>query len=284
MATTASKNGSQNRPVPGTEFMLESITRGPTRRLGNRTVLHALGGWGKTSFAAMLPNSIGLMVGDETGLETLIDSGQLPADIPRFPKPAETKLDVKVALAELAVKEHPYKHVFIDSGTSLEKIFWQKTCNEKFNGDWGEKGFSSFDRGPKIAAQEWDEVLKWLDTLREIGIGSFIICHSKITNFKNPEGPDYERWIPTLSKYSWENLYAWADMVLFGNFSVLVDTKKATDTKGKGQGGDERILCTERRAAYDAKNRHGLPSEIECGNSPQEAWKNFVASFPKKKG
>ena len=75
---------------------------------------------------------------------------------------------------------------------------------------------------------------------------------------------------------TWGLTHKWADMVLFANF--FVDTVK-DGSRVKGIGGQERYLYTERHAAYDAKNRHGLPSEISMGRSGKEAWTNFVGSL-----
>ena len=39
-----------------------------------------------------------------------------------------------------------------------------------------------------------------------------------------------------------------------------------------------QIFAT-RHASYDAKNRHGLSEEIDLGESPAEAWANFLADL-----
>jgi len=63
--------------------------------------------------------------------------------------------------------------------------------------------------------------------------------------------------------------------VLFWNFEVQVaqvqENRKAQTKKGKLIG-QNRILYTQNAGAYDAKNRLGLPLEIDMGNSPQESW------------
>ncbi len=41
---------------------------------------------------------------------------------------------------------------------------------------------------------------------------------------------------------------------------------------------------TENHATYTAGNRFGLPQEIECGNSPQAAWTNFMEALKGQKG
>jgi hypothetical protein len=271
------------RPSAGHDFSLEAVTT-VGRKLPSRAILHAKGGWGKTSLAAQIANRIFLMAGDEDGLLTLMQAGQLPSDIPHFPRPAQTDIEIRMALNELIVKDHPHKVLVGDSLTTMEQIFHRKVCEDKFKGDWD--SFWAFDRGPKAAAAEWEQIFPLFDSLRNKGIGIFLLAHSRVVNFKNPDGPDYDRWMAGLSKYSWERLYNWADMVLFGSFETFVDKaqrgKSDAETKGKARGGDTRIIHTEWRATHDAKHRHGLPPEIECGNSPQEAWSNFTKALKPK--
>ena len=66
--------------------------------------------------------------------------------------------------------------------------------------------------------------------------------------------------------------------------SAGVQTNKADDKRGKGTGGKFRIMYTERSAAYDAKNRLGLSSEIEMGDSAAEAWAAFMAAIKAGRG
>ena len=42
--------------------------------------------------------------------------------------------------------------------------------------------------------------------------------------------------------------------------------------KGKGMGGTQRIIYTERRAAWDAKNQYGMDEEFDAGTDPAEVW------------
>lgn len=270
-----------NKPRQGGEFQLAKITTTP-RKSPSRTILHAKPCWGKTSFFAKLPNAVFIMFRDD-GLLTLMNSGQLPPTIPHWPTVVHDTHELFLCLGELITQQHSYKHVVIDGVSWVDQAMQEKVCAEKYDGEWGDKGFGGFDRGPKIAANEWDEMIDWFEKLRNHDIGVNLIAHSQVVNFKNPEGPDYERWAPAISKYSWGKLMAWADMVLFGNFEIFVDTKKAKDTKGKATGGQQRILCTEHHAAYDAKNRHGLPAEIDCGSSATEAWANFTKALREAK-
>jgi hypothetical protein len=55
-------------------------------------------------------------------------------------------------------------------------------------------------------------------------------------------------------------LKEWADLVLFCNYKIHI--VEGTDGKLKAQGGKERTMYAERSAAWDAKNRFGLPEEM----------------------
>jgi hypothetical protein len=263
------------------KFSLGAVTKA-AKRLPNRMCMHAQGGWGKTSFVAQIPGVCFLMVGQETGLETLIANGQVKEDIPHFPEPATRLSHVFAALRSFQEPGQPHKCLAIDAGTGIQAMLQEKVCQEAFNGSWSQFNAYGGDQASKLVAKEWDPILKELDVARENGVYVVLINHSRVVNFRNPEGPDYERW-EALTKHEWQRVYDWADLVLFGGFEVTTDKrdKRKTDaeTKAKATGGETRVLHCQRNAAFDAKNRHGLPPMIECGNSAVEAWTNFVAAL-----
>jgi hypothetical protein len=270
------------RPQPisplGGNFSLDHVTRTP-KKLPNRILLHAMEKWGKTSFAAQFVDPIFLMTRGETGLWTLIQAEQLEDDIPHFPQPAEAWTDIKLALNELIVKEHPYKTFVLDTLNGSERLLHEYVVEKEFNGEWGEKGFMAFHKGYDIAIKDWLELLLLLDRLRDKGMTIVLLCHTKVEKFTNPEGPDYDRYQPDVHKKTWSATHKWADMILFGMFETFVTSAKSGDKKGKADGGQTRIIKTVRHAAYDAGNRHGLPEEIECGESPEEAYGNFAMAL-----
>jgi hypothetical protein len=140
-------------------------------------------------------------------------------------------------------------------------------------------------RGFEVSLAEWLMLLNSLDQLRrERKMRPIIIGHTKVSTFKNPEGADYDRYVVDVHHKTWGQTLKWADMVLFANYFTVVDEQaSATKNKGKGKGGTERIIYTQRSAAWDAKNRHGLPEEIPMGDSAAEAWQNFVQAIKEAK-
>jgi hypothetical protein len=245
--------------------------------LPNRCILHGVEGVGKTSFAARAPKPIFLMTRGETGLLTLIDAGQVP-QTPHFPELVAWE-DLLGAIDLLTKQDHDYRTLVIDALNGAERACHEHVCRRDFDGKWGRDGFSAFMTGYDVAVADWRQLLDALDRLRAARRMSILtLGHSKISTFKNPEGCDYDRYSVDLHAKTWSATHKWADMVLFSNFVAHIDSRKG-DGKAKAKGGSRRVIYTSRTAAYDAKNRHGLPDHIDAGSSAAEAWANFAAAL-----
>ncbi len=231
-------------------------------------MIYAVEGFGKTSISAKSPKPIFIQSSGETGLETLIQAGMLP-ETPRFPECTSFR-EVLDAIDTLLEEDHPYRTLVMDTANGAERLCHESVCVRDFGGDWGEKGFASYGKGPDVAMADWLMLLQKLDKLREKKkMTIFLLFHAKIVTFKNPVGSDFDRYQPDVHKTTWGATAKWADAILFGNFDVVVDSKG----KAKGKGTiKRRVMYTERSAAFDAKNRMGLAIEIDMGDSPDEAW------------
>jgi hypothetical protein len=246
-------------------------------------VLHGVEGVGKTSVAAYAPAPVFLMARGETGLETLIDAGRLP-EVPHLPEIMNWESTFQ-ALEALRTLEHPFKTVVVDAVGGFERLCHEQVCDVSFGGDWSEKGFASYGKGPEVAISEWLSFLAGLDRIREERRCSIILlAHTKVKTFKNPEGPDFDRYTVDLNDKTWGVTHKWADIVLFANFYVeAVKERGAIRAKGRDDS-QQRIMYAVRRAAFDAKNRHGLPETIEMGSSGAEAWANFLTALKAGRG
>ena len=241
------------------------------RGFPSRVIFHAVEGLGKTSFANFAPSPYTLMAKGETGLESLIDAKQLP-ERPHYPEIMSWP-ELLAVLNLLLAEDHGYKTLVLDTLNGFERLCHEEVCRRDFKGDWTERGFIGYRRGYEVSLADWREFLSLLDELRsKKKMGIIALCHAKIATFKNPEGPDFDRYTPDMHHKTWSLTHKWADIVLFGNFHTVVDD---SGNRAKGAGGTERLIYTHRTASYDAKNRHGLPEEIEMGRSGEEAWTNF---------
>lgn len=214
------------------------------------------------------------MTRGETGIQTLIDSGQCK-ETAHMPE-AETWEDLISQVQWVAEGEHSHKTLVIDAINGGERLCHEYETRTKYGGDWGERGFSGYQRGYESSLAAWRELMFLLDKVRERGVMPFLLCHTAVKPFKNPEGEDYDRYQPDMHHKTWGLTHKWADFVGFMKFETFTEK---TNNRAKGVGGQQRILCVERHAAYDAKNRLGLTDEIELGDSPKDAWNNFTSAI-----
>jgi len=246
-----------------------------------RIVLNAVEGWGKTSCAAFAPNPAILMAKGETGYETLLGSGLAPqVDAGRV----ETWESLLAFLEAAAGAQNPqHKVLALDALGGFERLCHERVCNRDFDGEWGEKGFLSYQKGYERAVTDWIGLLALLDRVRECGVTILMLGHVQVRPFKNPLGDDYDRYVSNVHHKTWGITHKWADAVLFGQFVTVIAKDKVTDKKGKGIGGTDRVLYCERRDAYDAKNRYGMPAELDIPGDPARIWPTIWAAITKGK-
>jgi len=251
--------------------------------LPKRYAFHAAPGYGKTSILAFSPNPIFLLTRGETGLNTLIDAGQIPPTS-HFPELQDWS-DLLAAVRLLRTGAHEYKTLVLDTANGAERMMHEYVCERDFGGDWTERGFGGYQRGYDVSMNDWRLFLNDLDKLRtERNMTIFFLLHTQIKTFKNPSGADYDRYSPKMHDKTWGLTQGWLDAIFFGNYEVLVKQgAKVVDAgkKGKAAETSHRILYTgsELNPIFDAKNRMGLPEEIEMGDSPQEGWTNLTGAI-----
>lgn len=259
---------------------MDRITTTPERTPG-RFLVYGDGGLGKTSWAAYSRNPIFAMSRGETGLETLINSGQIsPTPSISLEKWEESEQFVDWLLNE----RHDYGTLVFDAINGFEHMLYEYVCKKDYGGVWtgGKDSFMSWYQGHRHATTYWSAFFDKLDELRKKrNMSIILLCHQQVTNYDNPEGADYHRIIPDMYKDQYHLVKKWCDAVL--HFSFLTETKEDSRGKVKGLGGQSRVCYTERKAAFDAKNRYGLPSMFSLGDSAQEGWSNFVNLFKKGK-
>ena len=219
-----------------------------------RIVLQGVEGIGKTTFAAGAPGAI--FIGPEDG------GGDL--DLHRIT--VKTWTETLDAVRALTDEPHDYRVVVFDTIDFLERLLHlHLTKGEKSM----EKIEGGYGKGYKIAAEEMLKLITSLDALRTKRRMSVIgLAHTEIKKFDDPTEAAYDRYQIRMHKDTAAMWSGWADCVLFANFDVRVrvaDGGNAPDILKKGKALDrapDRILYTERRPAFDAKNRYALPFEI----------------------
>ena len=215
------------------------------RALGRRIVFMGVEGIGKTSFVAYAPNPCIVMGGNETGYETLMLSGRAP-EIPALH--VENWRELCASTKAIVDDDTVYTVIGFDAIGSLERLCHEYVCETKYSGNWGEKGFAGYQRGYDASVTEWLRFLVLLDQLKDKG--THVDVHHK----------------------TWAATHRWADAAMFVKYLTDVKKDDDRDKKGKGIGGTTRMCYTERRDAYDAKNRYGMPPIIQLPDDPAEMW------------
>lgn len=123
------------------------------------------------------------------------------------------------------------------------------------------RGIFGFGKGYVYLQDEFSKLLSALNKLIDLGVNAVVIAHGKPRKFELlEEAGQFDRWEMKLSKQVAPLLKKWCDMLLFCNYKTYVVTTE-NNTK-KAQGG-KRVIYTSHHACWDAKNRYGLPDEID---------------------
>ena len=226
------------------------ITKGKRAR-AQKVVIYGTEGIGKSSLASQFPEP--LFIDTEGSTDNM--------DVARLDKPTSwIMLNNQIAF----IKANPTvcKTLVIDT------IDWAESlCVDNLCAMHGKKGIEDFGygNGYVYAKEEMGRFLNKLQDLIEIGINVVLTAHAQIRKFELPdEMGSYDKYELKLGKKTSSQtaplVKEWADLLLFCNYKTyLVSQEKSTKKKAQG---NQRVMYTEHNPAWDAKNRHGLPSEL----------------------
>jgi energy-coupling factor transporter ATP-binding protein EcfA2 len=239
---------------------LEQVTSGKVKKPYS-LMIFGPDGCGKSTFAAKAPAAI--FLGSEDGTNQL--------DVKRLPKPNSFG-DALAMIEELRKEKHGYETLVVDSLDWIEPMLWKDVCKKN---DWQTIDSPGYGRGYATALAEWERMKNSLYNLREEkNMNLVLIAHSKIKTFMDPASNiGYDRYVLKLHDGPSAMFREMVDAVLFANFEVF--TKGKQGQKGTAVGDGERVMFTERRPAFDAKNRYGLPFQMKL------SWDEFVKAAEK---
>lgn len=246
---------------------LASVARG-VRIKAPKVVMYGVGGIGKTTFGA----------GSRNPIFIFLEEGQGFLDVPRFEIVKGDPIvrsypEVIECLTALWNEEHDYGTVVIDTLDVLEPLIWKYTA-EKWNKQTIEE--FGYGKGYGYACEQARTMLQWLDRLRtDKGMAIVLLCHCETVKFESPESQSFDRYDLALHKRLTAEVDHWADCVLFANYReyVVRDDEGFNRERARGVGVGERVLYCERRPHFRAKNRYGLPPEIDL------SWAAFESSI-----
>lgn len=242
--------------------------------------IYGTGGVGKTTLALEFPEPL-----------YLYTDGEAPPDgVGYTPAPIESYSDLmdpeQGYFAQILAGEHDFKTVVVDSLDAFEPLLWAATCRR--NGwdsiDSNDKGSpTSFGKGYLGADDEWRDVMAAAGAVARSGLYVVFILHSEAKSFNDPIVDSYDRYKPKLQKRAADIITEKSDALLFMNRRHTLKTVDGKgfgakkETKPAGMSGEDRVIYTDERAGFLAKNRMNLPASIpyKAGTGFEELRKHF---------
>lgn len=212
-----------------------------------KVVIYGSEGIGKTTFAAAFPEP--LFIDTEGGTAHM--------DVRRIDRPQSWD-ELLTIVEEVAADPNVCKTLVLDTADWAETLCAEYICQK-----YKQNSIESFGygKGYTYLAEEFGRLFTELDAVLASGKNVVITAHAKMRKFEQPdEQGAYDRWEMKLSKQVAPLLKEWCDMLLFLNYKTYVVTSE-TNSK-KAQGG-KRVMYTSHHPCWDAKNRHGLPAEMD---------------------
>lgn len=271
---------------------LSSIKSGVSK-LPPIAIIYGDGGIGKTSFGANAPDPVFIFTENSLGR----------LDVPRFSFNGEKEEDRIVAssydevmesLNTLLTTDHHYNTVVIDTLDWMEPLIWAYLIRQQPTTESGKQVTNietyGYGKGYKFALDYWKDFLDMLGALRSRkDMMVILIAHHTKEKVVPPDGVAYDAYTLKLQNSektsAKDKVVEYADIVLFANWrTATTEEKMSADgkkTRNRGIGSGERIIYTEQRPAYEAKNRYSLPEEIRVMDDQwRDVWQILANHIP----
>ena len=212
-----------------------------------KTVIYGTEGIGKSTLAAQFPSPLFLDV----------EGGTAQLDVRRIETPRGWQ-DLITDVREVAADPSICKTLVLDTADRAESLLVEYICR-KYN----QTSIESFGygKGYTYLGEEWGKLMDAFNACIAAGINVTIIAHAKQRKVELPDQIGaFDHWEMKLSRQVAPLLKEWADLLLFLNYKTTVVT---TDSNSKKATGGRRVMYTSHNPVYDAKNRHGLPEEMD---------------------
>lgn len=230
-----------------------TITKGK-QKSAIRLVGYGAEGIGKSTFASQFPEPVFIDV----------EGGTKQLDVARFPTPENWSTLLEEIDAVIAEPDICQTLVIdtIDRAETLllSQLLKEGGCDsiEKYGGGYG-KGYTA------LQERFLKDFLNRLDRLIAKGVNVVLLAHAQMRKLESPEDPPYDRWELKVSKKVAPIVKEWADILLFMNYEVMVVEE---NNRAKAKGKAKRKMHANHRPTYDAKNRYGLPDDMDLSFEP----------------
>lgn len=227
------------------------ITKGKTQR-AVRCVIYGAEGIGKSTLGSQFPEPVFID----------LEEGTSHMDVARIEDVPKNFTELIALIKEIAA-EPSIKSLILDTADKAEQLAIADVCVNRSVKSIEDIGYG---KGYTYVADNINKLLSALDDVVGAGKNVCVLAHAQMRKFEQPdEMGAYDRWELKLSKKSAPLVKEWADVLLFCNYKTMVVTDDATKSK-KARGG-KRVMYATHNPCWDAKNRFGLPDQMDMNFS-----------------
>lgn len=238
------------------------------------------GGVGKDTFASYAPNPVFIFTENSRGV----------LDITSWQ--AKSYEDVMDMTQTLIRENHNFKTVVYSTLDWFEPMIWNYLIRQQPTDEKGRPVTSvesyGYGKGVKYAIEYWNDFIALVNQLRvEKDMMIIFIAHSTIRKITPPDSDSYDSYTLKLQDSdkvsAKDKIVECSDAVLFANWRVALTDEKLGfgNSRNRGVGSGERIIYTEERPAYTAKNRFSLPAQIHVREKDwNDVWGILASHIP----
>ena len=241
--------------------LLDKVSSGVIKR-PYYILIHGIPGIGKSTFASEFPDPLFLCSEKGTGH---LDVKRLEFTV--FQEFIDT-------LTDLRKDSRQYKTVVIDTIDHMEPMIHDLVAKDNDKKSIDEIGYN---KGFDFAIDYWMKLINLCEALRdEKGMNIVFLAHTYVKTFNDPQQTvGYDRYQVKLHHKAAGLFVDRVEAVFFANYETFV--KKDDGGKARALGEGVRLMFTEHRPAFVAKNRHDLPFKMPFSYEDF----NRLASSPK---
>jgi len=226
-----------------------------------RVLIYGSEGCGKSTFGAKSESPI--FISQEGGAD------QLEVDELQGINSWDT---LKKGLNDLIIQPHDFKTLVIDSADWVEKLAHQHIIGTsgkdivRANGGYG-AGYRDSERMHK-------ELIDQISQVREKrNMAIIVTAHAHVKPVKDPSMmQDYDSFEIKCHELVSSLWREWVDALLFVRFRTFV--KESESTKARALSDGSRVMYTRKQPSFQAKNRYGLPEEMDF---TLNSWNEFIS-------